>query len=199
MQSVKCSRCREKLEATEYDTPTLKNQQQEERLHEAVCLHCAPQHLPKGWEDKKTTCSVCLEKLPLLAFSVAMQKQIINRNYSKVRCLQCQYPRCSSCGQQAQSLPNVSRAPKSKEDRDNFFCLACMYPNCSGCGQAMEEWRKRPSQKNKTGCMAKRGHALNAADDSYVPVFVENDSWLAESFQASTLQPFMPFLDALLG
>ena len=63
MQPVKCSRCGQKREATEYHTPTLKNLQQEDRLHEAVCLHCAPQHIPKGWEEKKTTCCVCLEEL----------------------------------------------------------------------------------------------------------------------------------------
>ena len=149
MQPVKCTRCGQKREATEYDTPTLKNLQHEDRLHEAVCLHCAPQHLPKGWEEMKNTCCVCLEQLPFLAFSVAMQRKIMHRDYRVVRCLECQYPRCSSCGLQAQTLPPGNRMPKCKNDRDKYLCVACEYPNCSGCGKAMEAWRRRPSKKTK--------------------------------------------------
>ena len=143
LQPVQCRRCRKERDPTEYHTQTLKNLQQEERLHEAVCLHCAPTHIPVGREEKKHTCNLCLEPLPLSAFSMAVQKMIGGRASRSVRCLDCQFPLCASCGMRPDSLLNTQRAPKSKADLDKFLCLACKYPNCAMCGRAMEEWRKR--------------------------------------------------------
>ena len=138
MQPVRCSRCGNKRDPSEYHTQTLKNLQQEERLHEAVCLHCAPTHIPVGRKDKKHTCCVCLEPLPLSAFSIAMQKMIGYSKSSNLRCLDCQFPQCASCGMRPDSFLNTQRAPESKADRDKYLCLACKYPDCSGCGRAME-------------------------------------------------------------
>ena len=111
----------------------------------------------KHVQNQKNTCSVCRKELPLLAFSLGMQKQIIwYRKTKNARCLECQYPRCSSCHVQAMTKPNSKRAPKSKDALDKYICLTCFYPNCSECGQSMPEWRKRPSKNNK---MQKRGES----------------------------------------
>ena len=146
-QAVRCSRCGQEREATEYQAAKLKNLQAEERLPEAVCLHCVPEHLPAGWQGKSITCCVCLETLPFSAFSMSWQKQVADKRWraaeSGARCLNCQFPQCSSCGVRPRSLLNTQRAPKSKDDRDKYLCLACTYPNCSNCRRSMEEWRKR--------------------------------------------------------
>ena len=47
---VRCSRCGEERDTTEYLTATLKRLREADGLHEAVCLHCDPVHLPRDWE-----------------------------------------------------------------------------------------------------------------------------------------------------
>ena len=58
---VRCSRCKVEQETTEYHTETLKSLREKDRLEEAVCLHCDPVHIPRGWKRKSVTCSVCLD------------------------------------------------------------------------------------------------------------------------------------------
>ena len=58
---VRCCRCGKDRETTEYPTDILKGLRVTQNLHEAVCLHCDPVHLPHDWEKKRITCSVCLK------------------------------------------------------------------------------------------------------------------------------------------
>jgi hypothetical protein len=149
---VRCSRCGEERQTTEYHAASLKGLQEAHRLHEAVCLHCDPVHLPRDWEKKRITCSVCLEALGFSAFSLEKQKQVAQKQFytakAGARCLECQFPACSHCGKPTTSQLNTQEAPKTKQERDKFLCRSCRYPPCSECGEPMtasaeRKWREK--------------------------------------------------------
>jgi hypothetical protein len=53
------------------------------------------------------------------------------------RCIDCEFPTCSKCGQAAITLV----LQREKEPDHTFTCHTCQYPPCSGCGR-----RKRPQR-----------------------------------------------------
>ena len=123
------------------------------RIHDAVCLHCDPVHIPPGYRRKPVICCICKEGLPLNKFSMAWQKKMMTlRQYTEnigARCLDCQYPKCSFCGQKPTAFLQHKVAPKTRAERDAYVCKDCKYPSCLGCKRPMtrkarEVWRKEP-------------------------------------------------------
>ena len=72
---VLCKLCGEKRETTEYRAVTLNALRTADRIHDAVCLHCDPVHIPPDYKRKQVICFICKEGLPLDKFSIACQKR----------------------------------------------------------------------------------------------------------------------------
>ena len=94
------------------------------RIHDAVCLHCDPVHIPPGYRRKPVICCICKEGLPLNKFSMAWQKKMMTlRQYTEnigARCLDCQYPKCSFLWPEAHG---VSSTQSGAEDESRARCL----------------------------------------------------------------------------
>ena len=112
-----------------------------------------PSHIPPGYRRKPVICCICKEGLPLNKFSMAWQKKMMTlRQYTEnigARCLDCQYPKCSFCGQKPTAFLQHKVAPKTRAERDAYVCKDCKYPSCLGCKRPMtrkarEVWRKEP-------------------------------------------------------
>ena len=79
------------------------------------------------------------------------QKQVLQKQLytaaAKARCLECQLPTCSHCGQKPTAHLNTNEVPKSRKERDEFICRTCRYPACSACDADMNETQKRKWRK----------------------------------------------------
>ncbi|CAE8629629.1 unnamed protein product, partial [Polarella glacialis] len=123
--SVQCRDCKLKLDCTMFDNKSLAQWIQQQELWKASCLQCRPLNKPH-LHKQSYACSRRKEQKPLAAFSVVVQK---GNNLSRWRCLDCQFPKCATCGRQrAQPMTHTFT-------HGSYFCAACGWPPCSGgCG-----------------------------------------------------------------
>eukprot|EP00973_Karenia_brevis_P095229 12426382-Karenia_brevis.AAC.1 len=89
-----------------------------------MCLICDPKDL-RELQGKDLKCTVCLKMRSMSYYSVEMQKSALPKNYTSLRCKDCQFPKCSKCGQQPETALNSRHAPKTIEDVRAFKCTTC--------------------------------------------------------------------------
>jgi hypothetical protein len=128
-----CAACATTKAASQFDAKELQCLSEQSKIHEAVCLECAPKHRDRA-ARQVVSCMICKESKELSQYSIPMQKKAVTRNYVTMRCEDCQAPPCSECGQRPTGSLNAYVAPKTVEEKGAYRCEACLYKPCQGCG-----------------------------------------------------------------
>ena len=135
-----CAMCGEAAK-TKFDAVLLRMHDAAGTLDQAVCLACNPEHSHK-LKGKQFRFIVCSQDKTMSHFTVEMQKIAFKKDWKRLRCHECQYPKCSKCGDRPTAPPHAKHAPRSKADVDSFKSLTCLYPPCSKCGSQITKREK---------------------------------------------------------
>ena len=127
----RCKSCGQEREAREFDHKTLENLIINNKVYDAVCLHCDASQLDRF--HKETYLYICCKKnLPASSFSIARKR---NHNTKTLKCEDCERPPCSICGARPEKpLTNQNEVVTSLTERKQYKCVRCKYPPCARCG-----------------------------------------------------------------
>ena len=113
--SYTCSQCKGQHPPSSYDYKKLATLEEEDQVYLAVCIPCES----KDKSETKVKCVGCGIKKHRNQFSFARQR---SKNYALWRCLECDFPPCTTCG----TKPDMpKKAP--------YICESCLFPPCK-CG-----------------------------------------------------------------
>ena len=149
-----CTSCRKSKHPSQFDTSTLQQLEQENKLYKARCYDCEKLDTGKGiknigkrhytgahtrWSDDNTLmvlCKACKKSLPVTSFSAAVQRR---KDYNE-----CEYPVCQECGTK-RTTPKIG----------SYVCTTCLYPPCQKCGKPRPHNGKYSVHKIKIWTCAK--------------------------------------------
>ena len=130
-----CRECRKQLPMENFDITFLRKLCQAQELWRLVCMNCKdtkekPNRIVSTSQstEPKWLCGRCDRHKPAVEFAIAVRKYL-QKNRANIRCFECQYPLCCSCGKRP------ARAYFHHYKDGEYMCKSCGYPPCPACGK----------------------------------------------------------------